>query len=253
MKMNFWVGSSVCARHRHIPFTILVLAALTLGGTKLASGQPITIQVPVTAPWFDTGIDIQPGQRLTIIASGWVVYGNVREYIGNSDGLSPVTDAMNPAGPGHVYSDPVALCLIGKTGGTTGLDTGTPVPASNGRAAGMVGSAYTGVITAGGRLFLGYNDFLDAFTDNSGDFSVQITIDDISPVAGVAIFTAVEISWPSTLNTLYLVQSSTDLQVADWTDFGSLRIGNGSSISVFDTTRNTPKKFYRILSIGSGQ
>jgi hypothetical protein len=39
---------------------------------------------------------------------------------------------------------------------------------------GFVGSSYSQIIPESGELFLGYND--DYFPDNSGTFSVQVTI-----------------------------------------------------------------------------
>jgi hypothetical protein len=43
-----------------------------------------------------------------------------------------------------------------------------------GKGAGFVGSHYDATIPVGGRLFLGFND--DTFSDNSGSFSVHITV-----------------------------------------------------------------------------
>ena len=88
-------------------------------------------------------------------------------------------------GAGGFYSDcvvptAVACSLIGKTGGTTGVGDGTPVPAGTpGDGTGFVGTSYNKTISTGGELFLGFNDQVGGFWDNSGSFSVTV---DVLPV-----------------------------------------------------------------------
>src|SRR6478735_1840808 len=61
--------------HRFFAFMILLIASRIVLLSE-AAAQPISIQVPVSDPWYDTGIDILSGQRLTILARGGVKYGS---------------------------------------------------------------------------------------------------------------------------------------------------------------------------------
>lgn len=64
-----------------------------------------------------------------------------------------------------------------------------------------------------------------------------------------AIWTAAEIGWPSDNSKLYQVQWASSLSPTTWLDFGVPVQGNGTTNSVFDTTRNRPKRFYRVLEL----
>jgi hypothetical protein len=135
----------------------------------------IPVQVPITAPWFDTGVDVVAGSSVTIVASGVVTYGNENAAQvadangGNFDGTQVFDDDVLPSTVTH--------SLIGKVGGTIDTDTGSPVPEGmTGKGAGFVGTSYAQTMTASGRLFLGYNDEIGTFSDNAGSFDVTMTI-----------------------------------------------------------------------------
>lgn len=66
-----------------------------------------------------------------------------------------------------------------------------------------------------------------------------------------SITNAVEIRWDSLYGTLYQVQwrGIGPGQSGDWYDLGGSTLGNGLTMSVFDTTRNQRKKFYRVLVV----
>jgi Tol biopolymer transport system component len=68
----------------------------------------------------------------------------------------------------------------------------------------------------------------------------------LGPTA-VFIWTAVEIGWPSVANRNYQVQWTTNLESAMWSNLCDIVTGDGTTDSVFDTTRNSGKKFYRVL------
>lgn len=207
------------------------------------------LQVPANVEWFDTGLDILADSRVTIIASNWVIYGVPREMISNADGLSPLTDGKHAAGPGHLCDSAPSLSLVGKIGGTTEVGTGTPLPQmSSLRGAGCVGTSYTAVMNTGGRLFLGFNDQTTAFSDNSGHFQVRVIRGDYQ-VAPATATAAVEVHWPSSLNRIYVVQSSTDLTAGSWQDSSLLFWGNGADLSIVEPTRSQPRKFFRIIEI----
>ena len=135
-----------------------------------------SLQIPSESPWTDTGIDVVSGMTLTIKASGTVSYYGSYDKLtgpdgGNWDGQKFFADAVLP--------NTIVVSLIGKVGGSTALDTGTPLPeGTSGDGPGFVGSSYERVVHASGRLFLGFNDQrpASAFADNSGSFSVTITL-----------------------------------------------------------------------------
>jgi hypothetical protein len=136
--------------------------------------EPATLQVPPTTPWFDTGIDVTAGQRVHILATGTVRYGGDPKQVtdangGHFTGQKFFTTAVLP--------NTVVVSLTGKVGGTTAVDTGTPLPEGTpGDGAGFVGAAYDEIVPESGRLFLGFNDRVNAFGDNSGGFTVTITL-----------------------------------------------------------------------------
>ena len=133
-----------------------------------------TLQVPSTAPWFDTGIDVTAGNRLQITATGTVRYGGDAQQVTDANGGTYYgkkffTTAVLPSA--------VVVSLIGKIGGTTDIGSGTPVPEGTpGDGPGFVGTSYGETVPESGRLFLGFNDQTQAFADNSGAFTVTITL-----------------------------------------------------------------------------
>lgn len=158
-----------------------VLLVVGCGRTELEA-QPnescerktISKQVPSTAPWFDTGIDLDAGDRLEIIASGMVRYGTPPEKVTDADGGTYTGDKFIKAA---VLPNTVIVSLIGKVGGSTAMDTGTPLPEGlpdNGP--GFVGTDYDEIVSTSGRLFLGFNDRKKTFDDNSGSFAVNISL-----------------------------------------------------------------------------
>ena len=152
---------------------ILFTAAILLASSVLVSAQTTAnIQIPSAAPWTDTGIYLSQGSFVQIQASGQVAYGRLSQQVigpdgGDYTGIIYFSDAVYPYVIGH--------SLIGKTGGTTSIGTGTPLPETGVYSAGFVGSSYAAYISTPGELFLGFNDAINTFSDNSGSFSVSIT------------------------------------------------------------------------------
>lgn len=141
-------------------------------GSDACVPKTVTVVIPSTAPWTSTGINVVAGSHLVVLASGTVQYGGNADQVGDANG----SDYPQKLYPAAVYPDTVVCTLIGKIGGTTAVDTGTPVPeGAAGRGAGFVGSSYDRVVTVSGPLFLGYNDQRDWFYDNVGSFTVKIT------------------------------------------------------------------------------
>jgi hypothetical protein len=164
---------------------VVLSLALTLCGCGARTGldapldercglEATSTQVPSTTPWSDTGIDVTAGQRLLITATGTVRYGVNAQQVTDANGGTYYgkkffTTAVLPAA--------VVVSLIGKVGGTTAVGTGTPLlEGAPNDGPGFVGTSYDQIVPESGRLFLGFNDQTEAFDDNSGAFTVTITL-----------------------------------------------------------------------------
>lgn len=107
-----------------------------------------------------------------------------------------------------------------------------------------------GTDTFGVQLFLtppGTSPFVSETFDNlliTGD-GIDDTRD-LSP-AQLQIDAAVEISWQSVSGRKYQIQWTNDLTAGPWLNLGGEVEGNGSTKTVFDSTRGRPARFYRLL------
>jgi hypothetical protein len=117
-----------------------------------------------------------------VSASGTVAFGlNANQTCGPNGGDPSVGAQFDFL---SMYPDTVVVSLIGKIGGSTALYTGTLLPEGiSGNGSGFVGSSYSQIAPATGRLFLGFNDHPDAFSDNSGAFSVIVSVPEPSTAA----------------------------------------------------------------------
>jgi hypothetical protein len=142
-------------------WTVSVLASVSLvAGSFLAMPasaqtlQPLTIQIPATQQFTDTGIDLRVGTRVNVSVTGTVFMSSPMPPSGD-----PTSDycRMNPSG----FPAPNLVCwsVIGRIGKGPVFEIGT-------------GTTFT--VESAGRLFLGFND--DFLGDNSGDFSAVVTI-----------------------------------------------------------------------------
>jgi hypothetical protein len=138
--------------------------------------ETASIQVPSTTPWSDTGIDVTAGQHLRITATGMVRYGGNAQQVTDANGDTSGTNGQKLF-MAAVLPTTVVVSLIGKVGGTTAVGTGTPLPEGTPNdGPGFVGTSYDEIVPESGRLFLGFNDQTQAFSDNSGAFAVTITL-----------------------------------------------------------------------------
>lgn len=136
--------------------------------------ETASMEVPSTSPWSDTGIDVLAGQRLRITATGMAHYGNLPEQVTDANGGTYYGKKFFTT---TVLPDAVVVSLIGKIGGTTAIGTGTPLPeGAPGDGTGFVGTSYDQIVPESGRLFLGFNDQVQAFGDNGGAFTVTVTL-----------------------------------------------------------------------------
>ncbi len=138
------------------------------------AGETASLEVPSATPWFDTGVDVIAGQRLRITATGMVRYGENAQQVTDADGGHYTGKKLFATA---VLPTTVVCSLIGKVGGTTAIDTGAPLPEGTPSGGpGFVGVSYDEIVLESGRLFLGFNDQKQTFGDNSGAFTVTITL-----------------------------------------------------------------------------
>jgi uncharacterized delta-60 repeat protein len=67
--------------------------------------------------------------------------------------------------------------------------------------------------------------------------------------ASMQIWTAAEIGWLSETDVQYQVQWSSEVAPTVWQNLGNPVVGTGANISVFDSTKNQPRKFYRVIKL----
>jgi hypothetical protein len=131
--------------------SLLIVPCLLLVNS-MSANSITTIEVPVTEPWYDTGLDLAANQTVTISASGdaW-----------NSDArVTPLTPAGDPSAiTGPDFYDLTDWSLIGEVG-----SSGDPFE---------IGDSATFDSLGGGELYLEMDD--NFFSDNSGDWNVTIS------------------------------------------------------------------------------
>lgn len=106
-------------------------------------------------PWVDTGIDLSPGETLSIEATGTWSVGGVNSQ---QTGSSGYPGAYNPQA---LDSRLPFAALIGAVGNSNPF---------------LVGDGRSDTIVTGGRLYLSMNDVAESFDDNSGAMRVEILI-----------------------------------------------------------------------------
>ena len=113
------------------------------------------VAVPAATTWFDTGIDLKPGDKVTIKASGtWKNAVNGTPVGPNGFGGDPL--------PGSTLDTASFASLIGRIG-----TDGAPF---------FVGESFEREASATGRLFLQMNDIVGGLGDNSGELQVTIEV-----------------------------------------------------------------------------
>jgi len=109
------------------------------------------VRVEANRRWTDTGLFVQPGERISFSTNGTIEFGK-----GMTAGPDGNRDFVNR--PGYVIRDAPVGTLIGRVG------NGAPF---------VIGSTNAPIsMRNGGPLFLGVND--DGYEDNSGAFEVSI-------------------------------------------------------------------------------
>lgn len=177
MKTTTVVKNSQTISHAFSCFGLVTVlfSLVLLPNAQEARAQNIyMMDIPCTVPWTDTGINIAAGSLLDITASGIVRYGGSEGQEAEANGGDVTGQQFFPTA---VLPDATIVSLIGKIGGTTDIGTGTPLPEGTpGNGPGFAGASYSEVIPTSGELFLGFNDQIGGFWDNSGSFSVTISV-----------------------------------------------------------------------------
>ena len=121
-----------------------------------APGGTYLIVLPITMPWMDTGIDVEKGDVLAIVAAP------AKNH--------PPCDGITDCPP---YCRPDAVIVDGALG--NGL---TALVGRVGDAGGSfsIGNRYDGPVSGAGRLYIGYNDCWTCWGDNTGAFEVTIGV-----------------------------------------------------------------------------
>jgi hypothetical protein len=69
--------------------------------------------------------------------------------------------------------------------------------------------------------------------------------------ARLTIGTAVEITWETQTTNRYQVQWATSINTNNWFNLGDEIQGNGTTLRVFDSTRDGSQRFYRVLTLAN--
>jgi hypothetical protein len=144
------LGAAVIAGAAYIPI------AAAPSGASITTTQ-FTVQGNV-AGWQDTGVNVPFGAAVTITASGRITYNLQGGNSGPNGDPVPTEICASGVSSPWAANDLPCLSLIGNLGG----------------ASFEVGSSFVSRHTEGGELSLAYNDNL--YTDNSGSFTVDITV-----------------------------------------------------------------------------
>jgi hypothetical protein len=145
----------------HLRRTVIVLAWVGLFAGSLVAmpasaqtSQTVTVQIPATQQFTDTGIDLKGGTTVSISVTGTVFMSNPMPPSGDP---TNTYCQMNPTN----FPAPNLACwsVIARIGDGAIFEVGT-------------GTTFTA--QSPGRLILGFND--DILFDNSGEFTAVVTI-----------------------------------------------------------------------------
>lgn len=119
--------------------------------TPLKISRNITI--PADVMWYDTGIDIKSGSNITIryVSGQWSNTNDSQSIWADGNGSGSWRGLVMPNAPFR--------SLLAKTGSNTYF----------------VGNAFQGNMS-NGRLYLGMNDVVNTYHDNTGELEVAITV-----------------------------------------------------------------------------
>jgi hypothetical protein len=190
--------------------TITLLVALVVGGvfavrhfmdggSKPANARPASantsakghtrsLTIPGTARWTDAGVSVKAGESVAVAATGLV------RIAGSDPGKTPDGDGSGSCAlAAATTANASCWALIGRVG-----QNGVPFG---------VGAAKTFAAPTDGELWLGVND--DDLGDNSGQWSVAVTLDASAPAASLATAASVASQPPTQVSSPILSPSPT--------------------------------------------
>jgi hypothetical protein len=131
---------------------------LILGGAAMAFAATTTVTVPATQPWTNTGVDVSGS--VTLQASGTIDVGSPEGNLGPAGSKTGCVAGPASFSGQWVFDGPPCWSLIAKVG-------------DNGQVFGVGNGGTFSVST--GPLYLGVDDEVAAFGDNSGSWTVQVS------------------------------------------------------------------------------
>jgi hypothetical protein len=142
------------------------LCALLLTIALAAPSRADTVTVSIsstTSTWQSTGVVLNPGDLVQISATGLVCnsFNAATQTCRPGAWSSP---SCSPYASGGLLCSDFSAGLLGRIGGSGCF---------------CVGESFSSVVTQGGELYLGFNDV--AYGDNSGSFTVTITVTPAPP------------------------------------------------------------------------
>jgi hypothetical protein len=148
---------------------LILFRALSASSTSSSATQPSTqtvlVSVPARRAWTDTGINLAAGSKVSIVAGGTI-------YISRND------PGMGPSGPAVFCKQPIHSKAHASDSSFTapGLPCWSLIGHIGGGAPFAVGDAKDLSVASAGRLYLGVNDQIGAFGDNSGSWTATVSI-----------------------------------------------------------------------------
>jgi hypothetical protein len=94
--------------------------------------------------------------------------------------------------------------------------------------------------------------YLDGYLDEVRIYNRALSGDEIAELADCPrclIWSAIEVGWLAQTGTLYQVQWASYLATNTWFNLGASLLGTGGTNSVLDSTRESDKRFYRVLRL----
>ena len=137
---------------------LVIGVALLSSGSDTATSAPVSVVVPGTEQWTDTGIDLSIDDTVLIEADGAITPSTPDVPLHGPDGVPdrPSARVFNVGG----VEEANHASLIGRIG-----EAGAPF---------LVGSELSSTADTEGRLFLGIND--RDVANNAGEFTATITV-----------------------------------------------------------------------------
>ncbi len=89
--------------------------------------------------------------------------------------------------------------------------------------------------------------FADLGDEAGFEYELEMIVAPVEVVPGTAIYTAVEITFPSEYGPSYQLQCTSSLDSNSWINVGAPMLGVGGTMSAFDTTRHDGQRFYRVV------